>query len=74
MYSTWQKPRFLFTLFHFLFLVSINIFDYLGSILSYFIIAIAIFAGMYDDLSSAELSAQISRVCTSSGKLKHNSE
>ncbi|XP_015770297.1 PREDICTED: ATP-binding cassette sub-family D member 4-like [Acropora digitifera] len=40
---------------------SINIFDYLGSILSYFIIAIAIFAGMYDDLSSAELSAQISR-------------
>ena len=45
-----------------MFLVSINIFDYVGSILSYFIIAIAIFGGVYNNLSSAELSAQISRV------------
>lgn len=40
---------------------SINLFDYVGSILSYFIIAIAIFGGVYNNLSSAELSAQISR-------------
>lgn len=40
---------------------SINVFDYVGSIFSYLIIAIAIFGGKYDDLSTVEISAQISR-------------
>ena len=44
-------------------IVAINVFDYLGAIFSYFIIAIAVFGGMYDNLSTAELSGQISRVC-----------
>jgi len=35
--------------------------DNVGSILSYFIIAIALFAGKYDDLSVTELGGQISR-------------
>ena len=47
----------------FMFTVSINAFDYLGAIFSYLIIAIAVFSGMYDGMSSTELSAQISRVC-----------
>jgi len=46
--------------------VSISIADYLGSILSYVILAIPIFAGVYDDLSPADLSALISRVWLSS--------
>ena len=45
-----------------IFLVSINVFDYLGAILSYLIIAIAIFGGKYDDLSSVEISGVISKV------------
>jgi len=44
--------------------VSIGVADYLGSILSYVILAIPIFAGVYDDLPPAELSALISRVIT----------
>ena len=46
-----------------LFAVFITFIDSVGSILSYFIIAIALFAGNYDDLSVAELGGQISRVC-----------
>ena len=42
--------------------VSIGIADYLGSILSYVILAIPIFGSTYDDLSPADLSALISRV------------
>ena len=41
---------------------AVNIFDYVGGILSYLVIAIPIFAGFYDDLAPEELSALISRV------------
>ena len=40
---------------------SVNLFDYMGSILSYFVIAIPIFAGSYENLSSVQLSALISQ-------------
>jgi ATP-binding cassette subfamily D (ALD) protein 4 len=42
--------------------VSIQMADYLGSILSYVILAIPIFSGIYDDLTPSELSALISEV------------
>jgi ATP-binding cassette, subfamily D (ALD), member 4 len=42
--------------------VSIGLADYTGSILSYIILAIPIFGGMYDDLTPVELSALISQV------------
>ena len=45
-----------------LFAVFISFIANVGSILSYFIIAIALFAGNYDDLSVTELGGQISRV------------
>lgn len=41
---------------------AVNIFDYVGGILSYLVIAIPIFAGVYDDLAPEEISALISRV------------
>nr|XP_025976144.1 ATP-binding cassette sub-family D member 4 isoform X5 [Dromaius novaehollandiae] len=41
--------------------VGINTFDYLGSILSYVVIAIPIFSGVYGDLSPTELSALVSK-------------
>uniref|UniRef100_A0A8C0BBM3 ATP binding cassette subfamily D member 4 n=1 Tax=Buteo japonicus TaxID=224669 RepID=A0A8C0BBM3_9AVES len=41
--------------------IGINTFDYLGSILSYVIIAIPIFSGVYGDLSPTELSALVSK-------------
>ncbi|XP_074091831.1 lysosomal cobalamin transporter ABCD4 isoform X2 [Macrotis lagotis] len=41
--------------------IGINTFDYLGSILSYVIIAIPIFSGIYGDLTPAELSALVSK-------------
>ena len=44
------------------FVVSISIADYLGSILSYVILAIPVFRGVYDDLSPTELAALVSRV------------
>ncbi|XP_063500292.1 lysosomal cobalamin transporter ABCD4 isoform X3 [Symphalangus syndactylus] len=42
--------------------IGINTFDYLGSILSYVVIAIPIFSGVYGDLSPAELSTLVSKV------------
>lgn len=42
--------------------VGINTFDYLGSILSYVVIAIPIFSGVYSDLSPTELIALVSKV------------
>jgi len=44
--------------------VSIGVADYLGSILSYVILAIPVFGGVYEQLSPADLSALISRVIT----------
>ncbi|KAM6074939.1 lysosomal cobalamin transporter ABCD4 isoform 2-T2 [Chlamydotis macqueenii] len=41
--------------------IGINTFDYLGSILSYVIIAIPIFSGVYSDLTPTELSALVSK-------------
>ncbi|XP_062973924.1 lysosomal cobalamin transporter ABCD4 isoform X3 [Elgaria multicarinata webbii] len=41
--------------------IGINTFDYLGSILSYVVIAIPIFGGVYGDLDPAELSSLISK-------------
>ena len=40
---------------------AVNLFDYIGSILSYIVISIPIFAGHYDDLSSLELTSLISK-------------
>lgn len=42
--------------------VGVNTFDYLGSILSYVVIAIPIFSGVYGDLSPTELSTLVSKV------------
>lgn len=44
------------------FLVGVNTFDYLGGFLSYVVVAIPIFGGLYDGLTPGELSALISRV------------
>ncbi|XP_007433573.1 ATP-binding cassette sub-family D member 4 isoform X1 [Python bivittatus] len=41
--------------------IGINTFDYLGSILSYVVIAIPIFNGVYDDLNPTELSSLVSK-------------
>ncbi|XP_064920026.1 lysosomal cobalamin transporter ABCD4 isoform X4 [Columba livia] len=41
--------------------IGINTFDYLGSILSYVVIAIPIFSGVYSDLSPTELIALVSK-------------
>ncbi|KAA0704499.1 ATP-binding cassette sub-family D member 4 PMP70-related protein [Triplophysa tibetana] len=41
--------------------IGVNTFDYMGSILSYVVIAIPIFAGVYDGLTPGELSALVSR-------------
>lgn len=42
--------------------LAVNLFDYLGSIISYLALAVPIFSGRYDNVSSAELSAIISQV------------
>uniref|UniRef100_A0A3B4DT95 ABC transporter domain-containing protein n=1 Tax=Pygocentrus nattereri TaxID=42514 RepID=A0A3B4DT95_PYGNA len=41
--------------------VGVNTFDYLGSILSYVVIAIPIFAGVYDGMTPGELSSLVSK-------------
>ncbi|RXN02635.1 ATP-binding cassette sub-family D member 4 isoform X2 [Labeo rohita] len=41
--------------------IGVNTFDYMGSILSYIVIAIPIFAGEYDGLTPGELSALVSK-------------
>ncbi|KAK2504086.1 hypothetical protein MC885_002851 [Smutsia gigantea] len=41
--------------------IGVNVFDYLGSILSYVVIAIPIFSGIYGDLSPTELSTLVSK-------------
>ncbi|XP_023559347.1 ATP-binding cassette sub-family D member 4 isoform X2 [Octodon degus] len=41
--------------------IGVNTFDYLGSILSYIVIAIPIFSGIYGDLSPTELSTLVSK-------------
>ncbi|XP_063146166.1 lysosomal cobalamin transporter ABCD4 isoform X2 [Candoia aspera] len=41
--------------------IGVNTFDYLGSILSYVVIAIPIFSGVYDDLNPTELSSLVSK-------------
>ena len=41
---------------------AVNIFDYVGGIISYLVIAIPIFGGAYDDWPPEDLSALISRV------------
>ena len=48
--------------YHACFSVSISLADYLGSILSYIILAIPIFSGVYDDKSATEISSIISAV------------
>lgn len=47
-------------------------FDYLGSILSYIVIAIPIFSGVYGDLSPAELSSLVSKVSLPPGNAPPN--
>ncbi|XP_045757186.1 lysosomal cobalamin transporter ABCD4 isoform X9 [Mirounga angustirostris] len=42
--------------------LGVNTFDYLGSILSYVVIAIPIFSGVYGDLSPTELSTLVSKL------------
>lgn len=42
--------------------LAVNTFDYMGSIISYLALAVPIFTGRYDHLSSAELSSIISQV------------
>uniref|UniRef100_A0AAR2IH67 ABC transporter domain-containing protein n=1 Tax=Pygocentrus nattereri TaxID=42514 RepID=A0AAR2IH67_PYGNA len=41
--------------------IGVNTFDYLGSILSYVVIAIPIFAGVYDGMTPGELSSLVSK-------------
>ncbi|XP_060151030.1 lysosomal cobalamin transporter ABCD4 isoform X2 [Globicephala melas] len=41
--------------------IGVNMFDYLGSILSYIVISIPIFSGVYRDLSPTELSTLVSK-------------
>lgn len=47
-------------------------FDYLGSILSYIVIAIPIFSGVYGDLSPTELSSLVSKVSLPPGEHSPN--
>ena len=42
--------------------LAVNIFSYMGSIISYLALAVAIFSGRYDDVSPSELSSIISQV------------
>lgn len=47
--------------------VSVNLFDYLGSVLSYILLAFPIFHGDYDSKSPADFSSLISAVSNLSG-------
>ncbi|XP_067848285.1 ATP-binding cassette sub-family D member 4 [Heptranchias perlo] len=42
--------------------IGVNIFDYLGSIVSYIVIAVPIFSGLYDGLAPADLIELVSKV------------
>jgi ATP-binding cassette subfamily D (ALD) protein 4 len=44
--------------------ICINLYDYLGSILSYLILAVPIFSGAYDSLGPTDLTVIISQVTT----------
>lgn len=43
--------------------ISVNLFDYLGSIISYVVVAIPIFAGVYDDADIASVISKVSFQC-----------
>ena len=55
----------------YIFVASVNFFDYFGAILSYILISIPVFyLGWYDHLSAVELSSLVSKVGSSvQGKL-----
>jgi ATP-binding cassette subfamily D (ALD) protein 4 len=50
--------------------ICINLFDYLGSIVSYLVLAVPIFAGDYDGLAPADLTVIISQVCFQNCNIK----
>ena len=45
-------------------IVSVDLFDYLSSIITYVVLGVIIFSGGYDTLSSSELSSKISEART----------
>ena len=46
------------------YIVSVDLFDYLSSIITYIVLGVIIFSGGYDALSSSELSSKISEAST----------
>jgi hypothetical protein len=43
--------------------VMVQVFDYVGAILSYLVLAVVVFSGSLRDMSPSDLSAYISQVC-----------